>query len=102
MLHALPAPTVDLSHVTRPRLLVRAARFGLEGYSRKRDLKRVLRCAELPRPGTALPMLMAEEEILDQARRDGEATYNVARHIEILIAMMAEARLLPRPILSAI
>lgn len=102
MLHSLPAPTIDLSHIKRPRLLVRAARFGLEGYSRKRDLKRVLRCADLPRPGAALPLLLAEEEILDHARRDGEATYSAARHVEILIAVMAEARLLPRPVLSAI
>lgn len=93
-----PEPAPDLSKLTRPRLLVRAARFGLQDYNRKRDLKRVMRVNETPRPGMALSLLMAEEDALDHARRTGEATYSVARHIEILIAMMAEARLLPRPV----
>ncbi|OOY06807.1 hypothetical protein BMI87_00805 [Thioclava sp. F28-4] len=81
----------------RPRLLIRAVRHGLNDYSRKRDLKRVMRMSELPRPGTALRALMAEEAALDHARRAGEATYSVARHIELLIALLAEARLAPQP-----
>ncbi|OOY33702.1 hypothetical protein BMI88_06125 [Thioclava sp. F36-6] len=86
-----------MAKLRRPRLLIRAARHGLSDYSRKRDLKRVLRMSELPRPGTALRALMAEEAALDQARRAGEATYSVARHIELLIALLAEARLAPQP-----
>ncbi|WP_244176528.1 DUF6477 family protein [Thioclava sediminum] len=92
-----PDPATAVAKMRRPRLLIRAARHGLSDYSRKRDLKRVMRMSELPRPGTALRALMAEEAALDQARRAGEATYSVARHIELLIALLAEARLAPQP-----
>lgn len=86
-------PVAGVARMRRPRLLIRAARFGLSDYSRKRDLRRVMRMSELPRPGAALRALMAEEMALDQARRAGEATYSVARHLELLIALLAEARL---------
>ena len=33
---------------------------------------------------------------MEQTRRAGDAGYSVARHIEVLIALMAEVRLLPR------
>ncbi|WP_332836469.1 DUF6477 family protein [Thioclava electrotropha] len=92
-----PDPVTAVAKLRRPRLLIRAARHGLSDYSRKRDLKRVMRMSELPRPGAALRALMAEEAALDHARRAGEATYSVARHIELLIALLAEARLARQP-----
>jgi hypothetical protein len=79
----------------RPRLLIRAARAGLVDYNRKRDLKRLMRTSEAPSPGRAVAALLAEEERLEDIRRRGDATYSFARHIDVLIAMMAEARLLP-------
>ena len=85
-----------VSELRRPELLVRAARAGLIDYNRKRDLKRLMRTAEAPAPDRAVAALLAEEERLDDIRRKGDATYSFARHIEVLIAMMAEARLLPR------
>lgn len=85
-----------VSELRRPELLVRAARAGLIDYNRKRDLKRLMRTAEAPSPDHAVAALLAEEERLDDIRRKGDATYSFARHIEVLIAMMAEARLLPR------
>lgn len=75
----------------RPRLLVRAAKAGLSAYSRKRDLRRALKCEELPRPGAALSRLIAEEERLDQARRADAADYDVQHHLLLLIALIAEA-----------
>ncbi len=69
-----PDPVTAVAKLRRPRLLIRAARHGLSDYSRKRDLKRVMRMSELPRPGAALRALIAEEAALDQARRAGEAT----------------------------
>jgi hypothetical protein len=44
---------------------------------------------------------MAEEERLEAERRDGDATYNLPRHVEILIAMIAEAQLMRGPAASA-
>lgn len=84
-----------VSELRRPELLVRAARAGLIDYNRKRDLKRLMCTAEAPSPDRAVAALLAEEERLDDIRRKGDATYSFARHIEVLIAMMAEARLLP-------
>ena len=84
-----------LSQLRRPRLLVRAARHGLQDYRRDRDLTRLIRTGACPRPEVALEHLFETEEMLEATRRAGDATYSIARHIEVLIAMMAEARLLP-------
>lgn len=86
-----------VAEMRRPRLLVRAARAGQAEYDRTRDLRRVMRLAEAPAPDRALPALLAEEERIEATRRAGDASYSFVRHIELLIAMMAEARLLPRP-----
>ena len=83
-----------LNELRRPRLLIRAARFGLEDYSRERDLKRLVPTPLSP--SRTVPQLLAAEERLEETRRTGDATYSVARHIDVLIALMAEVRLLPR------
>lgn len=78
----------------RPRLLVSAARFGVDDYSRDRHLPRMLRHLGMPRPGEAILELLEIEADMDGARRAGDAAYAVARHVEVLIALMGEARLL--------
>ena len=83
-----------LETLSRPRLLIRAARFGIADYRRERDLRRLVEAA-LP-PARAVPRLIDEEERLETCRVAGSAEYSVARHIEVLIALMAEVRLLPR------
>lgn len=80
----------------RPRLLIRAARFGLEGYNRKTVLKRLLQTESLPGQEAVLERLLLKEQRLEEARHDRGATYSFERHIDFLIAIMAEARLLPR------
>ncbi len=84
----------SLKKVNRPRLLIRAARFGLQDYNRNRDLKRILRGESLPGPASALPKLMDMEAIQEDTRKRGDAAYSIATHLEILIAIMAEARLI--------
>jgi hypothetical protein len=84
-----------LSQLRRPRLLVRAARHGLQDYRRDRDLTRLIGSPATRHPEAALRRLFEEEELLEETRRQGDATYSIARHIEVLIAMMAEVRLLP-------
>ena len=86
-----------LTSLRRPRLLIRAARFGQTGYNRNRDLRRLIQTPVAPAPETALRRLLEAEAEAETARRAGEAAYNLVRHIELLIAMMAEARLLPQP-----
>jgi hypothetical protein len=39
---------------------------------------------------------MNEEKQMEAIRTTGDAAYSIARHIEVLIALMAEVRLLPR------
>jgi hypothetical protein len=85
-----------VAELRRPRLLIRAARHGLADYNRARDLRRLMLVTPVPTPDRALSALLAEEERVEETRRSGDASYSIARHIELLIAMMAEARLIPR------
>jgi len=83
-----------LADLHRPQLLIRAARCGLADYRRDRDLKRLLESQ--PAPDRAVRRLMNEEAVLEATRKAGEASYSVTHHIDVLIALMAEVRLLPR------
>lgn len=85
-----------VAELKRPRLLIRAARAGLVDYNRNRDLRRLMRTTEAPAPERAVRELLATEAELELTRRKGDTTYSFVRHIEVLIAMMAEAQLLPR------
>jgi hypothetical protein len=78
----------------RPQLLVRAARFGLDDYNREGQLPRLLRLPAPPRAGEAILRLLDIEAGLEEARLAKSADYSVARHVEVIIALMAEARLL--------
>ena len=83
-----------LRALRRPAILIRAARIGQEGYVRRRDLARILRTTPLPGPGAAIMALMDREAELDERRREGSLTYTAASHVEVLAALMAEARAL--------
>ena len=85
-----------LAALRRPRLLIRAARFGLVDYNRDRDLKRLVKAQVSPSPARAITALLAEEAALEETRRSGDAGYLIARHVEVLIALMGEARLMPQ------
>ncbi|PKP71680.1 MAG: hypothetical protein CVT82_01295 [Alphaproteobacteria bacterium HGW-Alphaproteobacteria-4] len=89
-----------LAELRRPRLLIRAARLGLSDYNRSRDLKRVVRSMETMVPERAVAFLLAAEAEMEETRRAGAAHYSLVRHIEVLIALLAEARLLAGPRLS--
>ena len=83
-----------LAQLRRPRLLVQAARHGLESYDRDAVLSRILK-GVAPGPGTgSFDELTRAERALDDARRRGDAGYSAAGHVEALTALMAEARLL--------
>lgn len=84
-----------LKALRRPRLLIRAARYGMTDYRRDRDLQRLLRGARLPSPSQALGTLIEQEARLEETRQSGDAGYSISRHVDLLIAMMAEARLIP-------
>lgn len=88
-------PDIDdtMTTLRRPRLLVRAARFGLSDYVRDRDLKRMFAPDAPPRPGAAVKSLMVREAEIEAIRQSGGAAYSAARHVEVLTALIAESRL---------
>lgn len=87
-------PCTTLANLRRPRLLMHAARFGLGDFRRERDLRRLI--ASAASPEETLPQLLSVEERLEATRRAGDLGYSPARHIDVLIALLAEARLLRR------
>lgn len=88
--------TETLARLRRPRLLMSAARHGASDYSRSRCLARILRVDTAPSPACAVDALLAQEAEVEQERREGKASYSVARHIDLLIALLGEARLAAR------
>ena len=83
-----------LQAMKRPALLIRAARFGLSEYSRQRDLRRLTRVAVPKSPRRALRTLLALEERVEERRLRGDVNYSLPRHVDLLIALMGEARAL--------
>ncbi len=89
---------VQVAALRRPQLLIRAARHGLADYRRERDLRRVLGTAAPPAPRRALPLLLAEEERINELRRTDDAGYDAHRHILTLVALLGELQEMPRPV----
>ncbi len=87
-------PLIRFGALRRPRLLIRAARLGLEDYRRDRDLQRILQTNRAPATRHAVDALFREEERLEEFRNLYNASYDVGRHVEVLIALIAEVRLL--------
>jgi hypothetical protein len=85
-----------LTDLRRPKILIRAARAGVTDYRRDRDLKRLVKDAK-GAPHETMAPLLAEEHRLETTRVTGGATYNIQRHVAILTAILAEARVAPAP-----
>tara|TARA_R110002124_G_scaffold197208_2_gene364320 strand:- start:64 stop:363 length:300 start_codon:yes stop_codon:yes gene_type:complete len=83
-----------LNALHRPRLMMRAARIGAENYRRSSHLPRLLGYGVLPRHSAALLRLIDIEAQLEEERAQSDAGYSLIRHIDVLIAMVGEARVL--------
>lgn len=83
-----------LQALRRPPLLMRAARIGAEDYRRDVHLPRLLGYGVLPRHTQALLKLMGIEASVNDQRLSGNAGYSLVRHVDLLIAMLGEARVL--------
>ena len=83
-----------LKNLKRPKLLVRAARFGIDDFCREQSLKRILKTDHMPKTREALIRLIDIEATMDEERKTKEASYCLAQHIEVLTAIMFEQRLL--------
>lgn len=75
----------------RPRLLMSAARHGLGEYRRARDLLRLL--GYCPSAAVAAMDLAEMEASAEAARRAGSPAWSCTRHVEVLIALLAERTL---------
>ncbi|MDP5086987.1 MAG: DUF6477 family protein [Yoonia sp.] len=83
-----------IAQLKRPNLLARAARFGVDDYRRTVHLRRLLGSDPLPRHGAALMQLLDREAEMNALRLARSGSYSPAIHVEILIAILGEARLL--------
>ncbi|MCB1387555.1 MAG: hypothetical protein KDK12_00125 [Rhodobacteraceae bacterium] len=97
----------ELTALRRPRLMLRTARFGTMDYVRETDLKRILRLPATPAPGAATLRQLIDLEGRHEAMRTRPPhevgnPWRAARHIEVLIALIAEARLLAEAVTPAL
>ena len=83
-----------LNSLRRPHLLIRAARIGVQDYRRTTHLRPFFGIGSLPRSGAALMHLIELEATIDRERLARSIGYSAERHVELLIAMMGEARVL--------
>ena len=83
-----------LNALRRPRLLMRAARIGAEDYRRNAHLPRLLGYGQMPRHGAALMRLVEIESDLNDQRLSEDSAYSLLRHIDVLIAIVGEARIM--------
>lgn len=93
-MHDIRSTLDGLNRLRRPKLLVKAARIGEQGYRREAHLAQVIGPGPLPSPREALARLLEIEARHDGARQTRAAEYRAARHVEVLIAVMGEARIL--------
>lgn len=77
----------------RPRLLITAARLGLPDYRRDRDLPRLLRGTVGGAAGDTVPTLERLEAEAEDLRRAGDGRWSATRHVDLLIALLAERQL---------
>lgn len=84
----------QLNEIHRPRLLIQAARIGAATYRRDLHLRRLFEGGSIPLNAEALTRLMDMESQLNEDRMQNAASYCAADHVDLLIAMMGEARLL--------
>ena len=87
-------PIPSLAHLRRPALLIEAARIGAGTYNRERTLRRHLGDLHHPDSEAVLETLLEIEGELNQLRRHDYAGYSPARHVDVVIAILGEVRLM--------
>lgn len=88
-----------LASIKRPKLLLRTARHGTLDYNRSTDLRRILRVPATPRPGVATVLALIDLEAWQNEMRTRPPhevgnPWRAARHVEVLIALIAEASMM--------
>ena len=91
-----------LHKLRRPKMLMRAAQIGVAEYKRVAHLLRLLGYGRMPKQSEAILKLIEIEKNLKALREAGESADNLLRHIDVMIAIVGEARDLrasqPKPV----
>ena len=82
----------QITQLKRPNLLVNAARIALKDYRRSRHLTRILGGTVPSKASAVLIQLFDLEAFQNSQRKTRDAAYSVARHIEVLVALIAESQ----------
>jgi len=82
--------------ILRPKILMQAAKIGLETYRRDTDLKKILGAYTAKNDAQIISQLSDREIELEQARKNGNAAYDMNKHIQIMTALLQELYLLPK------
>jgi len=83
--------SLSLDTLTRPRLLVRAAR--LQAGSAPDSLMTQIFGSQLPDGReNRINTLLVREDHANTQRKTGDAAYSIARHIQLLAGLMIEAK----------
>lgn len=82
----------ELETIKRPKLLMRTARLGAEFYRRSFHLSRILGYSAPDDYDHILTELIELEAVTNEKRRTTDASYSVQFHIDVLIALICEAR----------
>lgn len=93
----------DMAAIRRPTMLLRTARHGTQDYNRDGELRRILRLPATPAPGVQTLARLIELEAAHNACRirpphEVGNPWRAAQHVEVLIALIAEARLLAQAV----
>ena len=81
-----------IARLKRPKLSVKAAQLGLKDYRRKIHLARILQGPVPTKSFGVIAALCDLETHLNSLRKTRDAAYSTARHVEVLIALIAEER----------
>lgn len=91
-----------LHKLRRPKMLMRAAQIGVAEYKRVAHLPRLLGYGRMPKQSEAILKLIEIEKNLKALCKAGESADNLLRHIDVMIAIVGEARDLrasqPKPV----
>ncbi len=82
--------TVHLNSFKRPKILISAAKLGLKTYNRATCLGSFLALNMNQHSAQISRSLIAKEDQLNQMRLQQHVQYNIALHVTILTALIAE------------
>jgi hypothetical protein len=82
------------ANLRRPKILLRAARLGMQDYRRDRDLKRLVHSPY--KSEETITQLIDTEQAMEDNRKNNDLGYSFIKHIEVMIALLCEVNLLPR------